>query len=140
MSPIKHFMSDVWANRYGVAVWWIALRYFSIGLEYLLQIDQSRFYWVNFGTLNPSIIGAWLVAFGLLGILSRVLCRKHIIPAAGLITYIFVIGSLIYSLFRIAIFVQMRQIGDPLLVLFACDFGLMFTAMVQLHKPRLLCR
>lgn len=126
-------MGEFWEHRYGALIWWVTIRYFVIGLEYLFGDKQSVAYWL-FGGVNPSIVGAWLTLVGGVGVISRMLCHHRWTLKSAVCTQFFALGVCIHSFFRLAIFIQSGLIGDPLVVLFACDLVAMFFMLVQIQR------
>jgi hypothetical protein len=130
---LKQCMGEFWQHRYGALIWWIALRYFIIGLEYLFGSPQSMAYWL-FGGIYPAVVGTWMVLVGSAGLFSRYLCRKSWTKKAAVCTQIFAFGVCVHSFFRLAMFAQSWRIGDPLVVLFVCDLVAMFFVLVQIQR------
>lgn len=126
-------MGDFWEQRYGALIWWITIRYFVIGLEYLFGDPQSMSYWF-FGGVSPCVVGAWMVIVGLTGIHSRFLCRHVWTTRAARCTQVFAFGVCVHSFFRLAMFTQAGLIGDPLVVLFFCDLVAMFLLLIQIQR------
>lgn len=136
---LKDYMGEIWQHRYGSLIWWVAARYFVIGLEYLFGDKQSVAYWL-FGGVPPWLVGLWMTFVGLCGIHSRLICRDGWNQRASWLTKIFAAGVCVHSFFRIAMFIQSGLIGDPLVVLFAADLIAMFFVLVQvLRAHRLQC-
>jgi len=101
-------------------------------------MDQSSaIYWV-FAGVHPRLIGAWMLTVGLIGVASRILAHFWCISNLMITTLIkaFAVGVMLHSAFRTYVLITHGLIGDPLLVLFVCDFFAMLAMMVHLNVIR----
>lgn len=131
-------MHEFWEHRYRCfvsLVWWVSLRYFTIGWEYIFRLSDSSLYWEFFADVLPQAVGAYMVLVGAAGIASQIFAwRTRLLPVSLL--RIFAIGVCLHSLFRISVLVQNKVYGDPLLILFMCDFGAMLFILLGLPAGR----
>jgi hypothetical protein len=137
-------MQNLWDSRlryFSALIWWISIRYFSIGWEYIFHIGGSSHYWSGFADIAPSIVGAVMVAVGATGITSQLFSWWTGFINARLAIG-FAMGVCATSLFRIAVLLQDHRFGDPLLILFLCDFLAMLLVLPGLpyRKKPLRCQ
>lgn len=127
-------MHELWVARarfFSVLIWWISVRYFTIGLEYIFRLTDSAYHWRLFAWVSPVNIGVFLSVFGAIGIAAQVYlwftCRVNMA-----LTKLFAFGVCMHSIFRITVLLETHTPGDPLMILFLCDFLGMFFLLTGL--------
>lgn len=125
---LKSSLGALWQERLSALVWYIALRYLVIGVEYVFLGPESRKFW-HFDEVHAVVLGLWLVIVGSCGVYSRLFSRF-----SNRATILFSTGILLHSSFRLWTCVQQSALGDPLAVLFLADAVAAFWILKQLPK------
>lgn len=124
-------METLWHKRFAALVWYIAARYFIIGLEYILLGPEHRRFW-HFDDFHAVAVGSWMATVGAIGGLSRMVSHNVWSRLSNVFTHAFAIGVALHSTFRLWTFVQQNALGDPLAVLFLSDLVASFWILKQL--------
>jgi hypothetical protein len=116
-------------------VWYIAVRFNLVGLEYMVVPKEQITYWSGtFPGVDPHFVGLWLLATGAMGVISRIYCHQCWTRMARKFTVLFNVGVMLHSIYRIAVLAMNRHLSDPVLMLFLSDLFAVVWLQFQLSK------
>ncbi len=134
-------VSDAWQARvkcYTALIWWISLRYFTIGFEYCFETPASEYYRNLFAQVSPQVVGIWLIMTGGIGIVSQIFSWRTELVHVKMVM-MFAVGVSVHALFRMTVLGQAGLYFDPMFILFLCDFGAMSLILIGIpHKRNIL--
>lgn len=131
VSQAAHRVEEFCEVHYTFFIWWVAVRYFSVGLEYLTGLFPKPVAPIS---LDPTVIGVWLVLLGLLGFAARLACWHGWNTCANRLMHVFGVAVIAHALFRVGLMAQGKDVNTFIALLVAVDGASMIAMIRQLHK------